>query len=173
MCAYISAQGIRFSQRSVTSIDALSSPKKRASEWEMNCQTMHSSHPLLFSSCQMISKHYRMSGCIIYRTPPPLSSPHPPPRHPSWTLWWICRPATKGSMKWQDLYHFICQPFSSAHKDTCSILVGSYDINIRELISLELSELCHNEAGTDFVRLLQIDDVTYFCVWMFLIIDEM
>lgn len=66
MCAYISAS----SQRCVTSIDALSSPGKGAAEWEINCQTMHSSHPLRLSSCQMISKHYRMSGCIIYPSSP-------------------------------------------------------------------------------------------------------
>lgn len=105
MCAYISAWRIRFSQRCVTSIVALSSLWKRAWEWEINCQTMHSSHPLRFSSCQMISKHYRMSGCIIYcPRPHQTSHQHHHPR-PSCTLWWICEPATKGSMKWQGFFH--------------------------------------------------------------------
>lgn len=104
-CAYTSGQRIRFSQRWVTSRCALWSP----SEWEINCQTMHSSHPLRSSSCQMISKHYRMSGCIIYRTPPPLPpSFHSP--HPRCTAWWICGPATKGSIKRQDFYHHFIFP---------------------------------------------------------------
>jgi len=78
MCAYISAQCIHLSQHCLTSIDALSSPGKRAWEEEINCQTMHRSHPLWFSSCQMISKHYWMHGCIIYRA----SSPPPAPLQP-------------------------------------------------------------------------------------------
>lgn len=89
------------SHRWVTSIDALWSP----AEWEINCQTMHSSHPLRFSLCQMVSRHYRMSGCIIYRTlwpPPPPSSFHSP--HAGCTPWWI------GSIKRQDFYHHFIFP---------------------------------------------------------------
>lgn len=87
------------SLRCVTSRDALWSP----SEWDINCQTMHSSHPLWFVQSQMVSKHYRMSGCIIYRTPwPPPPSFHSP--HAGCTPWWI------GSIKRQDFYHRFISP---------------------------------------------------------------
>lgn len=115
--AYISARCICISQLSVTSINALSSPGKRAQEWEINCQTMHSSHyELQLSSCQMISKHYWMSGCIIQRTSS--TTTPPPPPTPIYTLWWICGLATKRS-------HYMTALSSSSSSSFPTILLNT------------------------------------------------
>ena len=138
---------IRFSQSCVTSIDALSSPGKRAGEWEINCQTMHSSHPLRFSSCQMISKHYRMSGCIIYRTP--LHNHRrrhlPSTAHiPVALSDGFVGPATKGSIRWRDFYPLFLSHHSPQPTTTCVALSGIIWHKHGGIDELwEFSESCH------------------------------
>ena len=87
---------IRFSQSCVTSIDALSSPGKRAGEWEINCQTMHRSITVLIMSDDIEA----LPDVWLHNLPHPPPQPPPPPPplhcpHPSCTLWWICGPCHK------------------------------------------------------------------------------
>lgn len=149
---------IRLSQSCVTSIDALSSPGKRAGEWEINCQTMHSSHPLRFSSCQMISKHYRMSGCIIYRTPPPTSTaaattslPLPTSQlHSLMDLWALPQEAPLDDATF---ILFLLSHHSPRPTTTCVALSGIVWRKHRGIDKLwELSESCRCEEAADCVR---------------------
>lgn len=126
---------ISFSQHCVTSIDALSSPGKRAREWEINCQTMHGSHPLWFSSCQMISKHYRMSGCIIYCTssPPTPTAAAAAAPHPHGFVGLSQKVPFNGRTTFIIIIIILFSTHSPQLMKTCSISVGLYDINIREM----------------------------------------
>lgn len=148
---------IRLSQSCVTSIDALSSPGKRAGEWEINCQTMHSSHPLRFSSCQMISKHYRMSGCIIYRTPSTstaaatTSLPLPTSQlHSLMDLWALPQEAPLDDATF---ILFLLSHHSPRPTTTCVALSGIVWRKLRGIDKLwELSESCRCEEAADCVR---------------------
>ena len=86
LCAYISAQGLSApSAVWPPSMPSQVSGRELRNEKLIAKQCVAPIHDGL-SSCQMISKHYRMSGCIIYRTP------HHTPHIPVTLLMDLCAP---------------------------------------------------------------------------------